>query len=54
MLPKLLGLPLGLEAPVMTPKGVIFLFFFYPSLMSWQNSSSKVMPAVISKLVHEC
>ena len=22
-----LGLPLGLEAPVMTPNGVIFLFF---------------------------
>ena len=24
---EVLGLPLGLEAPVMTPNGVIFLFF---------------------------
>ena len=24
-----LGLPLGLEAPVMTPNGVIFPFFFF-------------------------
>ena len=28
-----LGLPLGLEAPVMTPNGVIFLFFSEPHII---------------------
>ena len=27
-----LGLPLGLEAPVMTPNGVIFIFIFFSLL----------------------
>ena len=30
---KVAKLPLGLEAPVMTPNGVIFLFFSFLSLL---------------------
>ena len=40
---KSLGLPLGLEAPVMTLNGVIFLFFFF--LSSKSKSESDLMSA---------
>ena len=36
------GLPLGLEAPVMTPNGVNFLFLFFSHLYS--NAASEPLP----------
>ena len=40
-----LGLPLGLEAPVITPNGVIFLFF---QLVQWVPHAGAVVLAVSS------